>query len=139
MKKSIAEIKGPSKATYGTGKRKSAIARVWLFEGNGTIVVNKQSVLEYLKSDILAAKVIEPLIHLGIEKKYNIKATVIGGGLVGQSDALRLGVARALLDLNSEFRVQLKPEGFLTRDPRVKERKKYGKRGARKGAQYRKR
>ena len=94
---------------------------------------------EYLKSDILTKNIKLPLEKIAIEKKYDCIISVKGGGLVGQSDACRLGIARAVLQLNLEFRPNLKKCGYLTRDPRVKERKKYGRRKARKGPQYRKR
>ncbi|MFC1770571.1 30S ribosomal protein S9 [Candidatus Margulisiibacteriota bacterium] len=124
---------------YGTGKRKCAVAKVRMFPGNGRVVVNNKDIKEYLKSDFLVWNVLKPLKKLSLEKKYDCKIDVKGGGLVVQSDASRLGVARALLQFNIEFKSILKKEGFLTRDPRIKERKKYGRKKARKMPQYRKR
>ena len=124
---------------YGTGKRKSAIARVWLVKGKGKLIVNSLAGDEYLGSDILVKRALSPLVALKLSDKYDIVAKVLGGGLVGQSDAILLGVARALSLVNSEYRGPLKDLGLLTRDSRVKERKKYGRKRARKGYQFRKR
>jgi small subunit ribosomal protein S9 len=139
VKKNIGNVKVPQEFFYGTGKRKSAIAKVWMFAGSGKIVINNVEAINYLKSDILYKNILKPLAKISLDGKYDCKISVTGGGLVGQSDACRLGIARAILKLNLEFRAALKAASFLTRDPRVKERKKYGLRKARKGPQYRKR
>ncbi|RAP39240.1 30S ribosomal protein S9 [Candidatus Marinamargulisbacteria bacterium SCGC AAA071-K20] len=132
-------LKVPKLSYYGTGRRKNAIAKTWLFEGTGQVVINKKIASDYLKSSFLTNSLIKPLEKLKVSGKYDIFIRTLGGGLVGQAGACQLGVARALLQLNPSFRPALKEEGFLTRDPRVKERKKYGKKKARKGFQFRKR
>tara|TARA_B100001113_G_C20914558_1_gene537275 strand:+ start:297 stop:722 length:426 start_codon:yes stop_codon:yes gene_type:complete len=137
IKKQIIKIKNGS--FYGTGKRKSAVAKVWLVEGKGTLVINKILGRDYLGSDILFERALAPLEAVKLNDKYDVVATVIGGGLVGQADAILLGVSRALLQVNPEYRSALKELGLLTRDSRVKERKKYGRKRARKGYQFRKR
>lgn len=124
---------------YGTGRRKCAIARVWLTPGEGKILVNGREFKEYLGRPVLEILVQSPFVTLGIEGRYNIVATTTGGGISGQAGALRLGISRALLELDSEFRKPLKAAGFLTRDARVKERKKYGRKKARRGFQFVKR
>jgi small subunit ribosomal protein S9 len=129
------------KAIYwGTGRRKSSIARVRLVPGEGNLIVNGKKGDEYFQfntSYLSATKA--PLETLGLEGEYDILVNAHGGGLTGQSDAVRLGVARALCELNPENRKPLKVEGYLTRDPRCKERKKYGLHKARKAPQYSKR
>jgi small subunit ribosomal protein S9 len=132
-------LKVPTGSAYGTGKRKTSIARVWVFPGSGTIEINGQSLSEYLPTDIEVKHVVKPLAKLGLESSYDVKVSVVGGGLIGQAGAAQHGIARALLLVNPEFRKALKEDGFLTRDPRVKERKKYGRKRARKGFQFRKR
>lgn len=124
---------------YGTGRRKCAIARVWLTPGEGKILVNDRDFKEYLGRPVLEILVQSPFVTLGIEGRYDIRATTTGGGISGQAGALRLGISRALLELDSEFRKSLKAAGFLTRDSRVKERKKYGRKKARRGFQFVKR
>jgi small subunit ribosomal protein S9 len=133
------KLKVPQVFTYGTGKRKSSIAKVWLFEGKGKVSVNNLECENYFGSKLDAVEILKPLEILSIADKYDVKASVLGGGKAGQVDSVILGISRALLELNSTFRDKLKAEGFLTRDPRVKERKKYGLRKARKAPQYRKR
>jgi len=133
------QLKVPAVFHYGTGKRKSAIAKVWLFDGDGTVLVNKIESQNYFGSKLDANDVVKPLKTLKIQNKYSAKITVLGGGKSAQVDACILGISRALLELNNSFRDQLKEAGYLTRDPRVKERKKYGLRKARKAPQYRKR
>ena len=125
---------------WGTGRRKSAVARVRLVPGDGQITINTKSGDLYLQfnSSFLAA-VRSPLETLGLEKEYDILVNAHGGGVAGQADAIRLGVARALCQLDPENRKPLKIEGYLTRDPRAKERKKYGLHKARKAPQYSKR
>lgn len=124
---------------YGTGRRKCAIARVWLTPGEGKILVNGRDFKEYLGRPVLEILVQSPFVTLGIEGRYDVIATTNGGGISGQAGALRLGISRALLELDTEFRKPLKVAGFLTRDSRVKERKKYGRKKARRGFQFVKR
>ncbi|MDW8106451.1 MAG: 30S ribosomal protein S9 [Armatimonadota bacterium] len=124
---------------YATGRRKTASARVWLMPGEGKVTINGRDMHEYLRRFTLERMVTQPLRLLGLEGQFDIKATVRGGGLSGQAGAIRLGVARALLQVNPEYRPILKQNGLLTRDAREKERKKYGRHGARRGFQYVKR
>ena len=124
---------------YGTGRRKSSIARVRLVEGKGTITKNKKNIDEYLGTDTLKVIVRQPLTTTNTTDKYDVICSVQGGGFTGQAGAIRLGIARALLQANSEYRPALKAAGFLTRDPRMKERKKYGLKKARKAPQFSKR
>ncbi|MCS7272874.1 MAG: 30S ribosomal protein S9 [Fimbriimonadales bacterium] len=124
---------------YATGRRKTASARVWLMPGEGKVTINGRDMHEYLRRFTLERMVTQPLRVLGLEGQFDIKATVRGGGLSGQAGAIRLGVARALLQVNPEYRPILKQHGLLTRDAREKERKKYGRHGARRGFQYVKR
>ncbi|MGH7451125.1 MAG: 30S ribosomal protein S9 [bacterium] len=121
------------------GRRKTSTARVRLLPGEGKVVVNTQPLLDYFKRETLKMIIEQPLQLTETLGKYDIYANVIGGGLTGQAGAMRLGVARALLKVNDEFRKKLKVAGFLTRDPRMKERKKYGQKGARKRFQFSKR
>ena len=124
---------------YGTGRRKNAIARVRLIEGNGKITVNGKDLDEYFGIETLKVIVKQPLTATNTLAKYDIISTVTGGGYTGQAGAIRHGLARALNEANSEFRPILKSNGFLTRDPRMKERKKYGLKKARKAPQFSKR
>ncbi len=125
---------------YATGKRKSAIARVWLRPGKGNVVVNKKNLEEYFGGgDDFKKKIEKPFALTDTAAKYDVYATLRGGGKSAQSEALRHGISRALLEVDAEFRLTLKKAGFLTRDPRVKERKKYGKKGARASFQFSKR
>ena len=124
---------------YGTGRRKNAIARVYLKPGKGDITVNDRDVKEYLSQDILVMIVKQPLTVTQSEGKYDITAKVHGGGVAGQAGAIRHGISRALIEADASLRPALKREGFLTRDPRMKERKKYGRPGARKRFQFSKR
>lgn len=125
---------------WGTGRRKSSIARVRLVPGTGNVVVNNRSGEDYFNriAGYLAA-LKSPLETLGLESEYDILVNAHGGGLTGQADAVKLGVARALCDLDPDNRQPLKIEGYLTRDPRCKERKKYGLKKARKASQFSKR
>jgi small subunit ribosomal protein S9 len=130
----------PQVGQRGTGRRKSAIARVRLLPGTGTILINGQSVEQYLGSRVsLHVSVKQALVAAGVEGQYNVLCKVEGGGKVGQSQAIRLGVARALAEINPDYGRLMRAEGFLTRDARVKERKKYGLHKARKKPQYSKR
>lgn len=124
---------------YGTGRRKRAIARVWLTPGEGKILINGRDHKEYLGRPVLEILVNSPFVALNVEGRYDVRATTKGGGISGQAGALRLGISRALLELDSEFRKSLKVEGFLTRDARIKESKKYGRKKARRGFQFVKR
>jgi len=124
---------------YGTGKRKSSIARVYLRPGKGQIIVNKRALEEYFPSDTLKMVIKQPLQLTETSDKFDIFANIRGGGMTGQAWAMRLGISRALCEFNQELRGRLKKGGFLTRDSRIKERKKYGQPGARKRFQYSKR
>jgi small subunit ribosomal protein S9 len=129
----------PKPLTQTTGRRKAAIARVRLRPGNGTIVVNKRPVEDYFPSATHRMVLTEPLRLVEKAEDYDIDATLDGGGVSGQAGALRLGIARALAELEPDLRAPLKRAGFLTRDPREKEQKKYGLKKARKAPQYSKR
>ena len=124
---------------YATGRRKESVARVWLIPGSGKISVNRAEVMQYFKRPTLEMIIRQPFEVTQTNGQYDVKATVIGGGLTGQAGAMRLGIARALLAVNAELRKPLRDAGFLTRDPRQKERKKYGQPGARKRFQFSKR
>ncbi len=125
---------------WGTGRRKKAIARVRLIPGgNGTIVINDRAFEDYFPQGTLQYIVKQPLVLLNVEAKYDVLVNVIGGGYTGQAGAIRLGVARALLEAEENSRAALKAEGFLTRDPRAKERKKYDLKKARRAPQFSKR
>ena len=125
---------------YGTGRRKSSVARVHLFpNGTGSITINGRDIDEYFGLETLKMVVRQPLNTTGTIGKVDIVATVAGGGVSGQAGALRHGVARALLEMDAEYRPALKTAGFLTRDPRMKERKKYGLKAARRAPQFSKR
>jgi small subunit ribosomal protein S9 len=123
----------------GTGRRKRSIARVYLSSGKGNILINNRPFEDYLGRPTLATIVRQPLEAIGDIDGYDIKINVMGGGLTGQAGAIRLGIARALLQINEDFRTPLRQAGFLTRDARKVERKKYGQPGARKRYQYSKR
>ena len=124
---------------YGTGRRKNAIARVRIFEGTGKITVNGKDIDEFFGLETLKVIVRQPLTVTNTASKYDVVVTVKGGGFTGQAGAIRHGLARALNEANSEYRPILKSNGFLTRDPRMKERKKYGLKKARKAPQFSKR
>jgi small subunit ribosomal protein S9 len=124
---------------YETGKRKSAIARVWLLPGSGTITVNRRPFATHFPLDTYQRTAQEPLRLTNTLNRFDVLATVRGGGLSGQASALRHGISKALLQTDETLRPILKQAGFLTRDPRVKERKKYGQKKARKRFQYSKR
>ena len=123
----------------GTGRRKSSIARVRLTEGKGKITVNGEDLDKYFGTEILKVIVKQPFAVTNTDGKYDVIAKVEGGGFTGQAGAIRHGIARALNEANTEFRPALKQNGFLTRDPRMKERKKYGLKKARKAPQFSKR
>ncbi len=128
------------KKNIGLGKRKQAVARVFIIPGEGNLIINKISGNKYLQyNDTYLNTVWAPLKTLNLDKQFNIVAIVKGGGLTGQAEAIKLGVARQLCQMDTQHRLVLKPFGFLTRDSRIKERKKYGLRKARKAPQYSKR
>ena len=124
---------------YGTGRRKSSVARVRLLEGTGNITINRKDINEFFGPETLKVIVRQPLTVTNTTSKYDVICTVKGGGFTGQAGAIRHGIARALNEANSEYRPALKSNGFLTRDPRMKERKKYGLKKARKAPQFSKR
>ena len=124
---------------YGTGRRKSSVASVYLVPGTGKITINKRDIDEYFGLETLKVIVRQPLTATGTVDKYDAIITVKGGGYTGQAGAIRHGIARALLTVDADFRPALKKEGYLTRDPRMKERKKYGLKAARRAPQFSKR
>ena len=124
---------------YATGRRKTAIARVWLMPGSGKISINRRDAEAYLTRATNMKFVEQPLVETETREEFDVWATAKGGGLSGQAGAVRLGIARALVRINGEHRGSLKAAGYLTRDPRKKERKKYGRRGARARFQFSKR
>lgn len=129
-----------NKYYYGTGRRKSSVARVRLYEnGTGSITINGRSIDEYFGLDTLKLVVNQPLMATNLVGKVDVVVSVAGGGVSGQAGAIRHGISRALLELNPELRATLKAAGFLTRDPRMKERKKYGLKAARRAPQFSKR
>ncbi len=121
------------------GRRKTAVARVYLKDGSGKITVNKKDLNDYFTTGTLQYKVNQPLTLTGNEEKYDVKVNVYGGGITGQAEAIRLAISRAVCELDEENRSILKPEGLLTRDPRMVERKKFGQKKARKKFQFSKR
>ena len=124
---------------YGTGKRKTSTARVFLMPGTGQIVINQVDIQEHFKNKTQRMVVTQPLVLTDTQDKFDIYVNVRGGGYSGQAGAVRLGISRALLGFDPELRRKMKKSGFLTRDPRIKERKKYGQPGARKRFQFSKR
>ena len=124
---------------YGTGRRKAAVARVWLRPGGGALRVNARPVEAYFVRRVYVQDILQPLKVAGAEGRFDVLATVAGGGLTGQAGAVRLGISRALVASDPALRVTLRKHGFLSRDPRVKERKKYGQPGARARFQFSKR
>lgn len=124
---------------YGTGRRKSSVARVYLVPGTGKVTINKRDMEEYFGLDTLKVIVRQPLTATETVDKFDVLVNVHGGGYTGQAGAIRHGIARALLNVDSDYRPILKSAGFLTRDPRMKERKKYGLKAARRAPQFSKR
>ena len=124
---------------YGTGRRKHSVARVRVYTGTGKITINDRDIDNYFGLETLKLIVRSPLVLLGLEGKYDVVVRVSGGGVSGQAGAIRHGLSRALLQFNPELRSTLKKAGFLTRDPRMKERKKYGLKAARRAPQFSKR
>lgn len=123
----------------GTGRRKKSVARVILTNGTGKFIINGREFTDYIPSAAVRLDVMQPIVLTESENKYDIAVNVFGGGISGQAGAIRLGVTRALLELNPELRAILKPAGLVTRDPRAKERKKYGLKKARRAPQFSKR
>jgi small subunit ribosomal protein S9 len=128
-----------TKAFYATGRRKNAVARVWMAQGSGKITINDRPMDNYFGRATSRMVVMQPLELTETGGRYDVYVNVCGGGLAGQADAVKHGITRALCKINSEFRPGLKKAGFITRDPRAKERKKYGQPGARKRFQFSKR
>jgi len=124
---------------YGTGRRKTSTARVFLRPGNGGHVINRKPLEQAFPTEALRTQIRQPMLVTETADKFDVLATLSGGGIAGQAGALRLGIARALVEYNIELRQRLKKAGFLTRDARIKERKKYGQKGARKRFQFSKR
>ena len=124
---------------YGTGRRKSSVARVRLVPGSGKITINDREFADYIPSAAVRLDVLQPLNLTNTGTSYDVLVNVDGGGIVGQAGAIRHGISRALLEVNNDFRSVLKKAGMLTRDPRAKERKKYGLKGARRSPQFSKR
>ncbi len=129
----------PTELFYGTGRRKSAVARVRMFPGSGNILINHRELEDYFPRATSRMVLMQPLVLTETETSFDIKVNVCGGGSTGQAEAVKHGISRALLKFNAELRGTLKKGGFLTRDARAKERKKYGQPGARKRFQYSKR
>lgn len=124
---------------YGTGKRKNAVARVWITPGNGTVTINKRPADKYLGRAVLEKLIQQPFARTNTEGRFDVIALCKGGGISGQAGAVRHGIAKALIEADPELRPALRRTGLLTRDPRVKERKKYGRKRARRGFQFSKR
>ena len=121
------------------GRRKTAVARVYLSDGKGNITINKRELANYFTTPMLQYKVKQPLVLTDNETSFDIKVNVFGGGITGQAEAIRLALSRAMVEINEEHRLVLKPEGLMTRDPRMVERKKFGQKKARKKFQFSKR
>ncbi|MBW2483243.1 MAG: 30S ribosomal protein S9 [Deltaproteobacteria bacterium] len=124
---------------YATGRRKTAISRTWIKPGSGEIIINNRPVEEYFPIEATREEMIQPFKLTNTLGSYDVRATVVGGGIAGQAGAVRHGITRALVSVNPDFRLTLKRAGFIKRDPRVKERKKYGQKGARARFQFSKR
>lgn len=124
---------------YATGRRKNAVAKVWLKPGEGKITINGRALDEYVRRRALEILVMQPFEITNTVGRYDVSATCVGGGIVGQAGAVRHGISRALTEVGSDLRTPLRRLGFLTRDPRVKERKKYGRKRARRAFQFSKR
>ena len=126
-------------AYYATGKRKTAIARTWLKPGSGRVTINNRPLEEYFKVESARMETLQPLALTNTLESYDVRIRVLGGGISGQAGAIRHGITRALIQIDPEYRTPLKKAGFVKRDPRAKERKKYGQRGARARFQFSKR
>lgn len=129
----------PANSVYATGRRKSSVAKVWLAPGKGDVLVNGKSLMDHFKRESLKQVIEQPFTVIDGLGKFDVYAVCNGGGLTGQAGAVRLGISRALVKLDEELRGKMREYGFLTRDPREKERKKYGQPGARKKYQFSKR
>jgi small subunit ribosomal protein S9 len=129
----------PANSVYATGRRKTSVAKVWLAPGKGDVLVNGKSLMDHFKRESLQQVIEQPFSVIDGIGKYDVYAVCRGGGLTGQAGAVRLGISRALVKLDEELRGKMREYGFLTRDPREKERKKYGQPGARKKYQFSKR
>jgi small subunit ribosomal protein S9 len=129
----------PDKRYYATGKRKTAVARVWIKQGTGNFLINGRAIEQYFPLEELRLMVNKPFLLTGLLAKFDVVANIYGGGIPAQAWALGHGIAKALLEFNANLRVTLKKQGLITRDPRSKERKKYGKKGARASFQFSKR
>ncbi|MBT8372329.1 MAG: 30S ribosomal protein S9 [Desulfobacterales bacterium] len=129
----------PENNYYATGRRKTAIARTWLKPGSGEIIINNRPAEDYFPIETTRQDVMQPFKLTNTLGSYDVRATVVGGGIAGQAGAVRHGITRALVSANPDFRAVLKKAGFIKRDPRVKERKKYGQKGARARFQFSKR
>lgn len=125
--------------THAIGRRKTSVARVYLMPGKGNVEINGKTLENYFPSKVLSYKVMQPFQLTEQMGAYDVKVNVDGGGITGQAEAIRLGISRGLCEINADFRTQLKPEGLLTRDPRMVERKKFGQKKARKKFQFSKR
>jgi small subunit ribosomal protein S9 len=128
-----------TEAIYATGKRKTSIARVWLEPGEGKFIINERALKDYFGRETCEMVILQPFDLTGTRNQFDVMVNVQGGGISGQSEAIRHGISKALLQYNQDFKDILKKAGFFTRDSRVKERKKYGLRGARRRPQYSKR
>jgi small subunit ribosomal protein S9 len=124
---------------YATGRRKNSIARVWMMPGSGKVTINDKTMDQYFGRDVLKMIIRQPFEVTGTVDKFDVLVSVLGGGNSGQAGAIRHGISKALLEVDAESRVKLRKEGLLTRDPRAKERKKYGQKGARARFQFSKR
>jgi small subunit ribosomal protein S9 len=124
---------------YATGRRKTAIARTWVKPGNGDVTINDRPLDDYFKLESSKTEMLQPFVITNTSGKYDVRVRVLGGGVNGQSGAIRLGITKALMQIDPDFRQILKRAGFVKRDPRAKERKKYGQRGARARFQFSKR
>lgn len=124
---------------YGTGRRKNAIAKVWITPGEGKVTINGREMSEYVGRKSLELIILQPFEAVNAAGKYDVIAMCLGGGIAGQAGAIRHGISKALLETGDDIRTPLRRQGFLTRDPRVKERKKYGRKRARRGFQFSKR
>jgi len=129
----------PENTFYATGRRKTAISRTWLTPGSGEITINNRPAADYFPVEATREEMIQPFKLTNTLGTYDVRATVVGGGVAGQAGAVRHGITRALVSANPDFRITLKKAGFIKRDPRVKERKKYGQKGARARFQFSKR
>ena len=124
---------------YATGRRKTALARTWVKPGNGDVTINDRPIDDYFKLESAKTDMLQPFVITNTSGKYDVRVRVLGGGVNGQSGAIRLGITKALIQIDPDFRQPLKRAGFVKRDPRAKERKKYGQRGARARFQFSKR